>query len=137
MGLSATGLFVLFTSASLLPGAPVAAPVAHAPLTGQWAGPQVQMTAGDTGAKIEFSCASATIDAAVYPDDAGNFKASGRHSSFPVGPTPADVPPASSPVQFTGHVAGDILHLNLHRQGVQDESYRLERGRRTKLIRCQ
>lgn len=137
MGLSATGRFILFSGASLLPGALGGAPPLHAPLTGQWAGPQVQLTAGGTGAKIEFSCASATIDAAVYPDDAGNFKVSGHHSGFSDRPTSADVRPASSPVIFTGRVDGDILHLNLHRKGAQDESYRLERGRRTKMIRCQ
>lgn len=109
---------------------------AHPALVGEWGGPQVKMSLGAAGGRIEFSCAAATIDAAVHPDAAGMFYVAGRHEDFTSGPAPADTPASTTPARFTGKVDGDILQLSVKRQGAAAETYTLQRGRRTKLIRC-
>lgn len=108
----------------------------HPALAGEWGAPQVRLSLGATGGRIEFSCAAATIDAAVLPDAAGNFNVAGRHEDFTGGPAPAGTPPRTTPARFTGKVDGDILQLSVKRQGAAAETYTLQRGRRTKLIRC-
>ena len=108
----------------------------HPALVGEWGAPQVRLSLGATGGRIEFSCAAATIDAAVHPDAAGTFSVAGRHEDFTGGPAPADTPPRTTPARFTGKVEGDILQLSVKREGAAAETYTLQRGRRTKLIRC-
>jgi hypothetical protein len=106
-------------------------------LTGEWGGPQVRMSLTATGGKMEFDCASATIDAPVRPDPTGKFSAPGRHEAFTGGPTPADVAPPTTAAHFEGHVEGDTMHLTIHRKGeTATQEYTLQRGRRVKIIRC-
>ena len=109
---------------------------AHPALLGEWGGPQVRLSLGEAGGRIDFACASATIDAAVHPDGAGNFSAAGRHEDFAGGPAPADTPATTTPARFSGKVDGDTLQLSVQRGGAAAETYTLQRGRRTKLIRC-
>ena len=104
-------------------------------LVGEWGGPQVQLSLTAAGGRIEFSCAAATI-AAIRPDPAGKFSADGRHEEFTGGPVQADAAPAATPARYTGQVDGDTLQLTVHRQGRAAETYTLQRGKRSKLIRC-
>lgn len=108
----------------------------HPALVGEWGGPQVHLSLNETGGRIDFSCASATIDAAVQPDAGGKFNAAGRHEAFTGGPVQADAAPPSTPVRYAGWIDGDNLHLSILRKGAAAETYVLQRGRRSKLIRC-
>ena len=105
-------------------------------LVGEWGGPQVQLSLTANGGRIEFSCAATTIAAAVRPDAAGRFSANGQQEDFTGGATSADKPPPTTPTRITGTVEGDTLHLAVQRQGAAVEAYILQRGRRSKLIRC-
>ena len=109
---------------------------AHPALVGEWGGPQVRLSLGEEGGRIEFACGSASIDAAVHPDAAGTFNAAGRHEDFTGGAVQADTPARTTPARFIGKVDGNTLQLSVQRRGAAPETYTLERGRRTKLIRC-
>ena len=125
--------FAILAGVTIMAGTADASPPA---LTGEWGGPQVHLSLGDTGGTMEFSCASARIEAPVHPDAAGKFTVKGHHEAFSNGPTPADALRPITPAHFTGHVDGNTLHLSVHRPGATAENYTLERGRRTKMIRC-
>ena len=114
-----------------------ASPPTSAPLIGEWGGPQVRLSLTAVGGKMEFDCASATIDAPIRPDPNGKFSAPGRHEAFTAGPTPADVAPPTTAAHFEGHVEGDTMHLTIHRKSeTAAQEYTLQRGRRVKIIRC-
>ena len=107
------------------------------PLTGDWGGPRVRLSLTETGGKMDFDCASATIDAPIRLDAAGKFSAPGRHEAFAAGPTPADTAPPTTAARFEGHVEGDTMHLTVHLKGeTATQEYTLQRGRRVKIIRC-
>ena len=108
-----------------------------APLTGDWGGPQVRLSLTAAGGKMDFDCASATIEAPIRLDPAGKFSAPGRHEAFAGGPTLADAPPPMTAARFEGRVEGDTMHLTIHRKGeTATQEYTLQRGRRVKIIRC-
>lgn len=130
-----TGIAVVI-GGILMVGAANTHAAASPALAGEWGGSQVRMSLGPAGGRIEFSCAAATIDAAVHPDAAGVFNVAGRHEDFTSGPATADAPTLTTPARFTGKVDGDILKLAVKRQGAAAETYTLQRGRPTKLIRC-
>lgn len=107
------------------------------PLTGEWGGPQVRLVLTELGGTLELACASAQVAAPIHPDANGRFVADGKYESFTGGPTPADVPPVLTAARFTGHVEGNTMHLSVTQNGENTaQDYTLERGRRTKLIRC-
>jgi hypothetical protein len=50
------------------------------PKTGSgWGGPDVQVTATDHGATIQFVCAHGTIDQLIVPDASGHFSGTGTY----------------------------------------------------------
>jgi hypothetical protein len=130
-----TGLSFLIGGLVMIATADTGA-AAHPALAGEWGGPQVHVSLGETGGRIDFACASATIDSAVHLDTGGKFSATGRHEEFAGGPTQADTTPPTTPARYSGQVDGDTLQLSVLRQGHAAETYTLQRGRRTKLIRC-
>lgn len=136
IGMRAGTGFSLVIGGLLMIGAADAHAAAHPPLVGEWGGPQVHLSLDETGGRINFACASATIDSAVYLDAGGKFSAAGRHEDFAGGPAQADTAQPSTPARYTGQLDGDTLRLSVHRQGSAPEAYALQRGRRTKLIRC-
>ena len=128
---------IIVLSGALLMATAADSTAAGAPLVGDWGGRQIRLSLAETGGKVDFNCASASIDSAVMPDAKGSFTATGRYEAFDAGPMHnADAAPKTIAAHFTGHVDGNTLHLSVHRKGSEAESYTLERDRRVKLIRC-
>lgn len=106
-------------------------------LTGQWGGDRAIMMLTENGGQISYDCGQGSIEAAVRPDAKGNFRVKGRHEEFAGGPQRADVTPLLKPAEYRGSITGKMLTLRVRIAGeVADRIYRLEQGRRTKIIRC-
>jgi hypothetical protein len=106
-----------------------------AAVSGQWGAPNVSLTiTGDRGV-LERSCGRTTIES-IRPKGDGRVVARAWIESYGPGPQPADTPPGAAEGQVTGLLDGDTLTLTITSPGAPAERLHLERGRRSKIIRC-
>lgn len=124
-------LFVVATAATC----PASAPVN---LNGQWGGQHIAMTVADTGATIEYDCASGTIAGPLLADDAGAFTASGTHTRGHGGPVRVGEVPDVHPASYTGNVRGGEMTLEVKEEdtGVVVGTFVLQRDSPGQVFRC-
>jgi hypothetical protein len=70
---------------------------------GNWGGEHMGMVVTDTGATIEYDCASGTIDEPLRLDASGAFAWRGTHVIGHGGPIRQDEQPDAHPAEYTGH----------------------------------
>src|SRR5512139_2278696 len=61
-------------------------------VTGAWGGEHIRLLLTETGGRLEYDCATGTIDAPLRPDQAGNFEARGTHAFERGGPVYPGMP---------------------------------------------
>ena len=113
-----------------------AVPVPPAVLTGDWGGTHVGLHLTPSGGTLEYDCAHGTIGPIVV-DGSGRFTAEGTHTAEHGGPVREGEVLPSSPVRYSGSIAGDrmILEGRLD-NGVELGSFELRRGAEPRILRC-
>jgi hypothetical protein len=106
-----------------------------APLAGNWGGPDMNLTLGPDGGRLEQGCASGSFGP-VRADAKGRFKSTGRFEVYQPGPQRADEGAGGAPARFEGVIQGDTLRLTVRPAHGAAETHTLIKGKRAKLIRC-
>ena len=83
-------------------------------ITGEWGGEHLGLVATDSGATLEYDCATGRISGVVRPDGGGRFSSVGLHFPGHGGPgiIPPD-PPESRPARYDGTVRGDRMTITV------------------------
>lgn len=108
------------------------------PLTGRWGGEHVGVTLTPGGGRVEYDCASGSIDQPVMPAADGRFAASGTHVPGQGGPAQVGYTPPSHPARYSGRVSGDVMDIEVDvpALGTKLGPYRLRRGAEPTIFRC-
>lgn len=106
------------------------------PLAGDWGGPHVALTLGDSRGRIEYDCAHGTLDAAVMPGPSGAFSVSGTHVREHGGPERIGDAPESAPARYDGTVSGDHMTLRVQSGATTLGPFALQRGAPAQLFKC-
>ena len=130
-------LMIVVLGASLFSIGSDARGEAPIPVVGVWGGDRVNVTLSLEGGQIDYDCGSGSIDAPVRLDSRGRFTAHGSHEPHRPGPDIADRTPTKRAATYEGHMNGTMLELRVRIDGeATGHSYRLEKNRKVKLIRC-
>jgi hypothetical protein len=126
-------LLLLLVSASATCRSSLTGPIGP----GDWGGEHIGLVVAQTGAAVEYDCASGTIDQPLVAND-GNFTAVGTHIRGHGGPVREDEIPDKHPARYEGHVDGEtmILDVTLIDSGEKLGRYTLERGRSPRVFKC-
>jgi hypothetical protein len=101
----------------------------------RWGGDHIEMEVTGEGARVEFDCASGTIDAPLKVNASGAFSAAG--SFTPERPGPArDDGPAAMKATYRGTIDGDTMTLQLAIEGQDVRRFSLTRGERGRVRKC-
>ena len=106
-------------------------------VAGAWGGDRLNLILGPDGGRLEYDCATGSIDAPVRLDAAGRFIAHGTHTPHQPGPERIDQATTTRAATYDGRVAGNVLELSVRIDGeATAHTYRLERDRTVMLLRC-
>ena len=88
--------------------------------TGLWGGQHISINVSGKGAKIEYDCANASIDRAIFLDGNGRFSVSGRQFQERGGPVRQGAQ-SSYRVTFSGEVKGKTLTLTVQNSETKED----------------
>ncbi len=91
----------------------------------------------DSGAKVEYDCASGTIAPPLTVQSNGSFDWRGRHYPGHGGPTwPGDT--VNFAARYTGRISGDrmTITLSVSDSGFVPQTFSLVRGQNPYVIKC-
>ncbi|MGH7668879.1 MAG: hypothetical protein ACRENQ_05240 [Gemmatimonadaceae bacterium] len=114
---------------------PTAVP-ARVPL-GNWGGPNAGMVVSDSGAEVQYACASGRITAPLLLNSHGDFNLPGLYIRTGPGPVPVNdslVP--KFPARYTGHTDGKAMSFTMSGDSVPTQSYDLTFGGNPNVMRC-
>lgn len=100
-----------------------------------WGGDHVIMQVVESGAQLEFDCASGQITEQLVLDSNGNFDVRGTFGAEHPGPITRD-DDAGAAAHYSGHVEGDTMTLKITRGKDEVGSFTLSRGRQPILRKC-
>lgn len=105
---------------------------------GEWGGAHARLDVHGTGARLELDCAHGTIEGPLRLARGGRFRASGRYQ-HERGPVVEEGAAAEGrPARYSGMLKGNVLTLRiLTEDGQKLGPFRLERGARAELVKCQ
>jgi len=83
------------------------------PLAGSWGGTHVGLVIDPAGGRLEYDCASGTIDQPVIVNALGEFHEKGTHTPGTGGPVQQDQVPTAFPALYHGSVQGDRMTLRV------------------------
>jgi hypothetical protein len=131
--LSGLAVFALLAQAS---ACPANEPERVAP--GSWGGQHMGMVVSDTGAILEYDCATGVITVPLLLNESGEFSWTGTHSPGHGGPVRVDEPPDVRPARYSGRVSGNTmtLTLTLADNSLPPQEYTLVRGATAHVFRC-
>jgi hypothetical protein len=104
--------------------------------TGDWGGPDANLTLTTTGGSVEYGCGLAVIASSWTVTPAGVFTATGQHFTeggpAPIGGTPPH------PARFNGQVHGTLLTFTETLTDLQQTlgPFTVERGKTFVLVKC-
>lgn len=105
---------------------------------GSWGGAHIGMVVTDTGATIQYDCATGTIaqSLALLPD--GSFTWHGVHYPGHPGPTRIGEVPVGHAATYTGRATSDRLTLTLSVPdlGMPAQTFELTRDGAARVFRC-
>ena len=108
-----------------------------ADLAGQWGGRHVGLLFEGGLGKLEYDCASGTIDQHVVPGPDGRFTAAGTHVPGQGGPVRVGQIFTSHRATYQGQVTGDVMDLTVRLDnGTVIGPYRLTRGAQPLIFAC-
>ena len=81
-------------------------------LAGEWGGPHIRLIASDAGARVEYDCATGSIDDPLRPDGEGRFESRGSYVEERGGPVLRGEPaPKPRPARYRGWTDGTDMRL--------------------------
>jgi hypothetical protein len=127
--IAAAGLAAL-AGCAMLPQPPV-----H--LSGQWGGPHISLLLEGGLGKLEYDCASGTIDVPISPGPDGRFTATGTHQPGQGGPIRVGQVFISKRATYSGTVKKDSMTLSARLEdGTELGPFSLKLGDQGMLMRC-
>ena len=108
------------------------------PVTGSWGGTHVGLVLGPDGGRLEYDCASGTIDGPLRTDAGGRFTARGTHMPGHGGPEREGEVPSRLPANYAGEVRGNrmTLRVRMPSTGVEIGPLTLRRDVEPVIFRC-
>ena len=105
---------------------------------GVWGGEHIRLEVTDTGAEIEYDCASGTINEPVILDRDGNFNVKGKYTPQHAGPIGRDEESNSSNVRYEGQAKDSEMTLTLTIPDKKETigSFTLTRGSEGRVMKC-
>jgi len=115
-----------------------AADPAKAVTNGVWGGEHIRMEVNDSGADIEFDCATGSISQRLQLDDDGRFKVQGIYIAETPAPAAVDGGLASGvKATYTGILTGSNLRLEVFIEGQNmPRTFDLAQGDQGHLAKC-
>ena len=113
-------------------------PTMQRKLSGLWGGQGISMEVTDSGATLDFDCASGTITEPIVVDSAGKFSAKGRFARQRPGPTREDENNEGQPASYSGVIDGENLRLTitLTKNSEKVGDFTLAHGKMGRIRRC-
>lgn len=81
--------------------------------TGAWGANGLAMTVTETGARLEYDCASGEITGKLIIDAEGNFTANGTHKRNSPGPIRIGFEPKNQSARYEGKISGETMTLKV------------------------
>lgn len=105
---------------------------------GNWGGQHIGMVVTDSGAAIQYDCATGTITQPLALEPGGAFTWSGVHYPGHGGPVRIGEVPVGHPATYSGHATADRLTLTLSVPdlGVAPQTFELTKGGAAAVFRC-
>jgi hypothetical protein len=106
---------------------------------GNWGGEHIGIVVSDTGATIEYDCATGTIDEPLRLDASGSFDWHGTHVIGHGGPIMIGESPDEHPAEYTGHADAKQMTITLRLTDTTTftpRTFTLERGANPRVFRC-
>jgi len=131
-------LILPIVAAMVLQSLSSSTPMSQRKINGLWGGQGISMEATDSGATLEFDCASGTITEPIVLDSAGKFSAKGRFARQRPGPTREDDNTEGQPASYSGVVDGENLTLTitLTKDSEKVGDFTLAHGKIGRIRRC-
>jgi len=128
------GVLVLGTATACV----TLAPDGHRLAAGTWGGQHVGLTVTDTGAHVEFDCASGDIAQPLTLDAGGGLSVDGVYVREHGGPIQVGEVPDRKPARYAGRVAGTTLTLDVLLTDSNEKvgTFTLERGAAPGVRKC-
>lgn len=106
-------------------------------LSGQWGGQHAGLVLEGGLGRLEYDCASGTIDQAIVPGPDGRFTAAGTHVPGEGGPVRVGQIFITHRATYTGRVEGDVMTLSATLDnGTALGPYTLRRGAPPQIVQC-
>lgn len=106
-------------------------------LSGQWGGPHVGALFEGGLARLDYDCATGTIDEAVAPGPDGAFRAKGTHVPGQGGPIRVGQIFVSHKATYRGRVDKDVMELTATLDdGTVIGPFTLKKGAEPQIVRC-
>ena len=126
-----------FTACTLLLTACATLAEPGGPVTGQWGGQHIGMTATAVAVSFDFDCAAGRIDSPLLPASNGRFSQSGVYFRGHGGPERVDEIPRAIPAVYAGSISGDRLNLSIQlNSGERIGPFQLRRAAMPQIFRC-
>lgn len=106
-------------------------------ISGLWGGQGISMEVTDSGATLDFDCASGSITEPIVPDNAGKFSAKGLYARQRPGPT-REGEDESQQAIYSGVLDGENLTLTitLAKNSEKVGNFTLAHGKMGRIRRC-
>lgn len=128
-----TPLLLLLIAASATCGKSLTGPVTP----GDWGGEHIGLSVAQSGAILEYDCASGTIDQPLVATE-GRFTAFGTHIREHGGPIREGESADKHPARYEGRIDGQTMTLDvtLTVSGEKLGSFKLVRGQSPRVFKC-
>jgi hypothetical protein len=105
---------------------------------GVWGGEHLRMDVTESGANLEYDCASSTIDEPIIVDGNGKFDVKGKYSPQHGGPIRRDEETNSPSARYVGHVKDGEMTLTITIADKKEPigSFNLTQGSEGRLMKC-
>ena len=113
-------------------------PTSQRKISGLWGGQGISMEVTESGATLDFDCASGSITEPILPDSAGKFSAKGKYARQRPGPTREDDITEGQPANYSGVLDGENLTLTitLIKNNEKVGDFTLAHGKMGRIRRC-
>ena len=113
-------------------------PMSQRKISGVWGGQGISMEVTDSGASLDFDCASGAITEPIVPDSAGKFSAKGRFARHRPGPTREGDDTEGQAAIYSGMLDGEnmTLTITLAQNKEKAGSFTLAHGKTGRIRRC-
>ena len=107
-------------------------------ISGLWGGQGISMEVTDSGASLDFECASGTITEKIVADSTGKFSAKGLFARQHPGPTREGEDTEGQPAIYNGVLDGENLTLTitLTHNSEKIGNFTLAHGKTGRIRRC-